>query len=50
MKSLLDALIRFYAADVRKPVATDATANSAVDAKDKIPTARELRRTFPYMP
>jgi hypothetical protein len=50
MKSLLDALIRFYAVDVRKPVATESTVNPGIEARDKVPTARDLRRTFPYLP
>lgn len=50
METLLDALIRFYAVDVRKPVATDSTVNTGVEARDKVPTARDLRRTFPYLP
>lgn len=50
MESLLDALIRFYEVDVRKPVVTDSTVKTGVEAKDKVPTARDLRRTFPYLP
>jgi len=50
METLLEALIRFYAVDVRKPVASDSTVNSGVGAEDKVPSARDLRRTFPYLP
>lgn len=50
METLLDALIRFYAVDVRKPVATDSTVKTGDEAEDKVPSAKDLRRTFPYLP
>jgi hypothetical protein len=49
METLLDALVRFYAMEVRKPVATD-SAKTGDEAEDKVPSARDLRRTFPYLP
>lgn len=50
MESLLRALVRFYEVDVRKPVATDSTVKTGGGAGDKVPSAKDLRRTFPYLP
>lgn len=48
MESLLQALVRFYEVEVRKPAATVSTVKTG--AKDKVPSAKNLRRTFPYLP
>jgi hypothetical protein len=50
METLLEALIRFYALEVRKPVAIDSTVNAGVEGEAEVPSARDLRRTFPYLP
>jgi hypothetical protein len=50
METLLEALIRFYAVDVRNRVATDSTVKTGVESEDQVPGVQDLRRTFPYLP